>query len=1287
MLRNKLNKNLLQKSISAETEQAFSLFKLIPKDSLTFHGTILLGSLTNLLSGVFLPLTLLYFGFLVGELTLSWEQQEINLLVVYFIILGIISAVVTSCGVFVFEWASHTFCNSVRVELLESLMKNRLIDQPNLRTAVDYVRDVNILRDGTGKHLALSVQSCAAVVAGIVYGFCYNWHVTCVCLSATPFVIILVYWTSKLLIEKCERDQNELNGGPLGYFGPMQQIFASMRTITSLGLKPTLQKVFKHRIEEEENLQTDISIKIGFLMGSLTAIFILTSTIAGFYGFTIADIEDESANSPGSVLSALFASMSALMCLALSISSFVAVGLAQKAAERIRDLVAQNKKSNEPAPSTMSHMNLTGDIVLTNVVLNNVVEEPININISNGSDVAMIGPRGVIESVILMIQGICKPISGFLTINGVDVDTIPVSVLRSNIGYLQLDEIPLSDTYQIDQLYAQKAANSDNINTDKMSKDTDYTSVVTANRDSWLTGSQITGQSLNRCLSKDPDILILDLCGIDDQVLNGVNNTIDNIRTYRASKKRTTVVIYEEYLQCFSTLDEIISLYDANSVKMNLHIPQLVLNPDHLQHQTTLNPIIDEIIPSGYTQVPSEDNLAEINYEKGDYFNIDCIEPGNNLVVPGSYKDSVTTQSSVNTIIKPTMSEQRGSPTEPHSNHIIWRFSNPYIGIVMILVTAANASIYPLWGSVLAEYRKQLYGGEEALWVSTCLAGLAASAMVLASVLMGVCAIYNQRCVGSLQRHVLDILLNNSSALNDPNFAPRKLSKLFENELRGNLNFTASLVKIQNCVAIITALSFTAEASWELALVTLSCIVAYHILAYSVHHLTEYKCAGSDFEMQKVNKFALKAVHNGKTIASLGIEPTVCDALKDYQMHSLKIFWKLCHLRTLNFAFSKLQLFTIIGPVCWGSSMLLSSTQMTSHQLIQAVLALSYIAEGGLFLSTMLTQRKPFLGITHGLTKVLEMTAKSGRIEQALTVRCEQGTDQGVMDEFFQSASQCVVKFEEYCAVDVDSSSLRLLNKPSACVIPPGKAIYLVDAVPTGGSAASCLGERIAGLRTTIKKQDDFKVKFFNSEDEKDDDFSATETTASYSTAASLADRRSFLEFAGLTAADVKIFYNGLSINELSPSYLQKTVRWTGPDVFNASIGQNILIGRPEANQDDMIAAARLTRVSDFAENFPKGYDTIVGDTGIMVGYCQRILIAIARAVIAQPSILVLELQYELMFCSKEQIQLVESVIEQISQERYITTFLVSKYLFKSLSLEKVGVLENTRDLEPSFIR
>ncbi len=130
--------------------------------------------------------------------------------------------------------------------------------------------------------------------------------------------------------------------------------------------------------------------------------------------------------------------------------------------------------------------------------------------------------------------------------------------------------------------------------------------------------------------------------------------------------------------------------------------------------------------------------------------------------------------------------------------------------------------------------------------------------------------------------------------------------------------------------------------------------------------------------------------------------------------------------------------------------------------------------------------------------------------------------------------------------------------------------------------------------------------------------------------------------------------------------------------LFDGSIRENVTFGRPEAAEEEMLAACRIARVDEFAETFEKKYDTVVGERGVKLSGGQKQRVSIARAILADPRILILD----------EATSSLDSESEALIQEglRYLmrgrTTFVIAHRLSTIRRADQILVIEAGRIIE-----
>jgi ABC-type multidrug transport system fused ATPase/permease subunit len=130
--------------------------------------------------------------------------------------------------------------------------------------------------------------------------------------------------------------------------------------------------------------------------------------------------------------------------------------------------------------------------------------------------------------------------------------------------------------------------------------------------------------------------------------------------------------------------------------------------------------------------------------------------------------------------------------------------------------------------------------------------------------------------------------------------------------------------------------------------------------------------------------------------------------------------------------------------------------------------------------------------------------------------------------------------------------------------------------------------------------------------------------------------------------------------------------------LFDGSIRENVSFSRPEASAEEMKAACRIARVDEFAESFEQGYDTVVGERGVKLSGGQRQRISIARAILADPRILILDEATSSLDSESE--ALIQQGLSYLMQGR--TTFVIAHRLSTIRRADQILVIEGGRILE-----
>src|SRR5216684_249040 len=159
-----------------------------------------------------------------------------------------------------------------------------------------------------------------------------------------------------------------------------------------------------------------------------------------------------------------------------------------------------------------------------------------------------------------------------------------------------------------------------------------------------------------------------------------------------------------------------------------------------------------------------------------------------------------------------------------------------------------------------------------------------------------------------------------------------------------------------------------------------------------------------------------------------------------------------------------------------------------------------------------------------------------------------------------------------------------------------------------------------------------------------------------------------------------RVFVNGIDLStvRLDSYRTQLGVVLQETFLFDGTIRENVAFARPNATEEDILRACRIARVDEFAENFSEKYDTVVGERGVKLSGGQRQRVSIARAILADPRILILD----------EATSSLDSESEALIQEglRYLmrgrTTFVIAHRLSTVRRADQILVVEAGRIVE-----
>lgn len=161
---------------------------------------------------------------------------------------------------------------------------------------------------------------------------------------------------------------------------------------------------------------------------------------------------------------------------------------------------------------------------------------------------------------------------------------------------------------------------------------------------------------------------------------------------------------------------------------------------------------------------------------------------------------------------------------------------------------------------------------------------------------------------------------------------------------------------------------------------------------------------------------------------------------------------------------------------------------------------------------------------------------------------------------------------------------------------------------------------------------------------------------------------------------DGRILIDGKDINKITRSSLRANIGIVQQDVylFNASIRDNILYGRPGATEEEVIEAAKRANIHNYIMSMPNGYDTVIGERGVKLSGGQKQRLSIARVFLKDPAILILDEATSALDNTTE--ILIQNSLDELCKGR--TTIVVAHRLSTVKNADEIAVVSDGKIIE-----
>lgn len=156
-----------------------------------------------------------------------------------------------------------------------------------------------------------------------------------------------------------------------------------------------------------------------------------------------------------------------------------------------------------------------------------------------------------------------------------------------------------------------------------------------------------------------------------------------------------------------------------------------------------------------------------------------------------------------------------------------------------------------------------------------------------------------------------------------------------------------------------------------------------------------------------------------------------------------------------------------------------------------------------------------------------------------------------------------------------------------------------------------------------------------------------------------------------------RILIDGMDVREIDQKTLRRNIGMVLQEtvLFSGTIRDNIRYGKPDASEEEVIAAAKAAQAHDFILTLPEGYDTVIGQRGVNLSGGQKQRLAIARALLIQPAILILDDSTSAVDVETE--TRIQQALENLMRNR--TCLVIAQRISTVLKADKILVLDDGR--------
>ncbi|ULT92827.1 hypothetical protein L3Y34_010131 [Caenorhabditis briggsae] len=1177
-----------EKKEEAPPPPKISIFQLFRYTSTMDRIMLIVGILVSCATGLGLPLMSIIMGNVsqnfveIGTILMNSTDPAVikkakddfshdviqNCLQYVYLGAGIFAAgmIQASCFLIICENLSNRF----RREFFYSVMRHEIAwyDKNTSGTLSNKLFDnLERVREGTGDKVGLAFQMMAQFLGGFAVAFSYDWLLTLIMMSLSPFMMICGLFLAKLLATAATKEAKQYAVAG----GIAEEVLTSIRTVIAFNG----QEYECKRYEEALSHGRKTGIKKSFLIGAGLASFFVIIYASYCLAFWVGtNFVYNGRLDSGTVLTVFFSVMMGSMALGQAGQQFATIGTALGAAASLYEVIDRTPEIDAYSTKGVTPEKISGRIKIQNIEFTYPTRpdvqilKDVSLEAQPGQTIALVGSSGCGKSTIIqLLQRFYNPDAGKIYIDDIAIEDFNIKYLRQLVGVVSQEPNLFNTSIEQNIRYGRADVDSDAINRalkeanalDFIKTFPEGLNTLVGDRGVQMSGGQKQRIAIARALVRNPKILLLDeaTSALDAESESVVQAALDN-----ASRGRTTIVIAHR-LSTVRNADKIIVMKAGKVMEIGTH--DTLIEQKGLYHELVHAQVFADVDEKPRAKKEAERRLSrQTSARKGSLIKTQESQAEEKSGPPPAPEPAEKE-------IKRLRKELEEEGAVKANLFKILKYARPewmyiFFAIIAALIQGAVMPAFSLFFSqiinVFSNPDREQMKKDGHFWalMFLVLAAIQGTSMLFQCAFFGVAAEgLTMRVRSKVYRNVLR---QDATYFDMPKHSPGRITTRLATDapnIKSAIDYR--LGSVFNAIASVGGgLGIAFYYGWQMALLVMA---IFPFMAVGQALVIKYhggSATADAKEMENSGKTAMEAIENIRTVQALTLQTKLYNIFCSHldSPHSGNVSKAIIRGLTYGFA-NSIQFFTYAAAFRFGLFLIFNqNVLMSPEHVLKVLFAISFSFGTIGFAASYFPE---YIKATFAAGLIFNMLEEEPRIDGMTNA----GTLPALSGEV--KLNKVFFRYPERPAVPI----LQGLDVH----VKPGQTLALVGPSGCGKSTVISLLERL---------------------------------------------------YDPLEGA-VTIDNNNL--RQMNPKHLRKHIALVSqePILFDTSIRENIIYGlQPGEYTEEAIAVAcEKANIHKFISELPDGYQTRVGEKGTQLSGGQKQRIAIARALIRNPKILLLD--------------------------------------------------------------